>query len=109
MTPEQKQLNLLGLATRARSLVTGDELVEKSIKGKRVQVVICASDVSDATRERYIGLCERANVPLNLTFTREEISLAIGKTRSICAFDNPGMAKKFLSYVTGEKQHEINN
>ena len=32
MMPEQKQLNLLGLATRARSIVTGDEFVEKAIK-----------------------------------------------------------------------------
>lgn len=103
MSPEQKQLNLLGLATRARSLVSGDEFVEKSIKSKHVYVVICASDASDATRERYIGLCERANVPLNLMFTRDEISHAIGKTRSICAINNPGMSKKFLSYVTGEK------
>lgn len=103
MSPEQKQLNLLGLATRARSLVSGDELVEKSIKNKRVYLVVCASDASEATRERYQGLCERGNVPLNLSFTREEISHAIGKTRSICALDNPGMSKKFLSYVTGEK------
>lgn len=109
MMPEQKQLNLLGLATRARSIVTGDEFVEKAIKSNKVYVVICAKDASEATRERYTGMCERAGVPLNLSFTRDEISHAIGKSRSMCALNNAGMSKKFLSYVTGEKQHEINN
>jgi len=109
MMPKQKQLNLLGLATRARCLVSGDEMVEKAIKNNQVNVVICASDASESTRERYIGMCERNNVPLNLTFTKYEISHAIGKCRTICAINNRGMTKKFLSYVTGAEQHEIND
>lgn len=106
MMPQQKQLNLLGLATRSRNLVSGDEMVERAIKQGRVQVVVCASDASEATRQRYTDLCERENTQLNTDFTRFEISHAIGKSRSICAISNRGMSEKFLSYVTGAKQHE---
>lgn len=98
MTPEQKKLNLLGLATRAGYLVSGDEMVEKAIKNGSVQLVICAKDASEATLTRYQGLCERNNKRLVLEFTRDEISHAIGKSRSICAINNHGMMKKFLSY-----------
>lgn len=102
MMPKQKQLNLLGLATRARHLVSGDEMVEKAIKQSKVYLVVVASDASDATLERYAGFCERENIALNTDFTRFEISQAIGKSRSICAVSNRGMSEKFLSYVTGE-------
>lgn len=102
MMPQQKQLNLLGLATRSRNLVSGDEMVEKAIKQHKVYLVVVASDASDATLDRYTGICERENVALNTDFTRIEISHAIGKSRTICAISNRGMSEKFLSYVTGE-------
>lgn len=98
MNIKQKQLNLLGLATRAKALISGDETVEKAIKQQKVYVVICASDVSQSTKERYTYYCEQYNIPLVDVFTRYEISHAIGKTRSLCAIQNKGMADKFMSY-----------
>ena len=98
MTPQQKKLNLLGLALRAGFLVSGDEMVEKAIKNNSVKLFICASDASSATMERYQSLCETFNARLITEFTREQISDAIGKSRTICAIGNSGMIKKFLSY-----------
>ncbi|WP_454920079.1 L7Ae/L30e/S12e/Gadd45 family ribosomal protein [Abiotrophia defectiva] len=98
MTPEQKKLNMLGLANRSGNLISGDELVEKAIKRGRVALVICAQDVSDATRTRYQDWSQRYHVPLEMTFNREQISHAVGKTRSIVAITNQGMAKTYLSY-----------
>lgn len=103
MTPEQKKLNLLGLATRARQLISGDELVEKAIKNGTAKLVICANDASKATLKRYRELCEREDVKLNTDFTRAEISQAVGKLRTICALSNHGMIKKFLSYQDESK------
>ena len=98
MTPEQKKLNMLGLANRSGNLISGDELVEKAIKRGRVALVICAQDASDATRARYQDWSQSYHVPLEMTFNREQISHAVGKTRSIVAITNRGMAKTFLSY-----------
>ena len=100
MNPEQKQLNMLGLANRAGQLITGDEMVEKAIKRSKVSLVLCASDASQATLERYRGFAERYHVPMNFTFNRAQISQAIGKSRSIIALTSAGMAKTFQSYTT---------
>ncbi|MCW6660281.1 ribosomal L7Ae/L30e/S12e/Gadd45 family protein [Aerococcaceae bacterium NML191292] len=106
MNYKQKQLNMLGLAMRARQLVSGDELVSDAVKKHRVHVVICASDASEATKERYIALCQRENIPLNLTYTKYDISYAIGKSRTLCAISDKGMAKRFLSYEAIEQPTE---
>lgn len=98
MTPRQKKLNLLGLATRARQLISGDELVEKAVKNGTLKLVICANDASQATLDRYQRLCGCNNVELNTEFSREEISQAIGKSRTLCGLNNQGMIKTFLSY-----------
>lgn len=98
MIPEQKKLNMLGLANRSGNLISGDELVEKAIKRGRVALVICAQDASDATRARYQDWSQSYHVPLEMTFNREQISHAVGKTRSIVAITNRGMAKTYLSY-----------
>ncbi|UUX34627.1 L7Ae/L30e/S12e/Gadd45 family ribosomal protein [Fundicoccus culcitae] len=100
MSNRQKQLNLLGLATRARNLISGDELVTKAIKQGKVHLVICANDASASTLERYDAMCQRYNVALDTSFSRMEISQAIGKSRSICAMNNQGMANKFHEYNT---------
>lgn len=95
---KEKKLNILGLATRARSLVSGDELVEKAIKKNQVHLILCASDASIKTIERYRMISERENIPLNIEFTKYELSHAIGKSRTILGVENKGMATKFLSY-----------
>lgn len=106
MNYQQKQLNMLGLAMRARQLISGDEMVSDAIKKHRVYAVICANDASEATRERYTALCQRERVPLNMQYTKYEISYAIGKSRTLCAIADSGMAKRFLSYGTAEQPTE---
>lgn len=96
MTPEQKQLNLLGLATRAGKLVTGDELTTKAIQKKKAKLVVVASDASDNTKDKMQNKCMFYNVPLDISFTKDEISQAIGKNRSICAFTEKGFVDSYL-------------
>lgn len=103
MTGLQKQLNLLGLALRASQLIHGDENVEKALKRRKVYCIVMASDVSEATNARYERLSQEYQVPIRTHFTREQISHAIGKTRSLCAFTNQGFSQRFLSYETGEE------
>lgn len=103
MRPQEKQLNLLGLAQRASGLISGDELVLKALKQGRVKCLIVANDASQATLERYQEKAQFHKVPINLLFNKYEISHALGKSRTICAITNQGLAKKFLSYVTGEQ------
>ena len=47
-----KIFNLIGLATRARKIISGEELMD-AIRKKKVSLVIVASDASENTRKRY--------------------------------------------------------
>lgn len=96
MIPQQKQLNLLGLATRAGKLITGEELVVKAVQRNEAKLVIVASDCSENTREKLKNKCQYYQVPLEIAFTKDEISQAIGKNRSICAFKDKGFVDSYL-------------
>ncbi|HFI0462986.1 TPA: L7Ae/L30e/S12e/Gadd45 family ribosomal protein [Streptococcus suis] len=98
MTPEQKKLNLLGLAQRAGALITGDEMVEKAIKSGKKVLVVAANDLSPATSSRYEHLQTTFGLDMDRTFDSYAISQALGKKRSICAINNSGMIKTYLSY-----------
>lgn len=98
-----KQLNLLGLAQRASLLISGDEQVEKAVKRGRIKLLVLASDLSEASTDRYQRLADQYQLPLHQEFTKIQISHAIGKSRAICGLTDHGMSQKFLSYVTGDK------
>lgn len=104
MKASEKELNMLGLCQRAGKLVSGDELVEKALKQGKVHVLICASDVSVKTLNRYQKYSQAYQVPLNTHFNKIQLSHAIGKSRSLCGIQDRGMAKKFLSYTTGSEE-----
>lgn len=96
MTPQDKQMNLLGLALRAGKLITGEELTIKAVQRKEAKLVIVAGDASNNTQEKLVNKCKYYHVPLDIAFTADEISAAIGKSRSICAFTEKGFADSYL-------------
>ena len=49
-------LSLLGLASRARKIVTGETLIKK-IRTNAIYLVIIASDASDNTKKKFIDKC----------------------------------------------------
>lgn len=100
MKTQEKQLNMLGLAQRAGKLISGDERVETAVKNKQAKLIVMANDASDATKKRYRQWSTEYAIPLDMSFNRQAISHAIGRTRSLCAIVDSGMAKTYLSYLT---------
>lgn len=98
MKPTQKQCNMLGLAQRAGFLISGDELVQESIRNQQAQLVVLASNLSQNSADRLIALCQQHHVPVAQTLDRIQISQSIGRARSIVAITNHGMAQSFLAY-----------
>lgn len=103
MNERDKALNFLGLCQRAGKLVSGDEQVEQATKFGQVYVLLCASDASESAKKRYQNLSENYDIPLYTQFTREELSNAIGKARTMLGIQDRGMAKNFMSYEDGEE------
>lgn len=95
MKHDDKKLGLLGLAMRAGKLVTGEELTVKAIQRKEARLVLVASDASENTQEKMKNKCEFYKIPIEAEFSSGEISRAIGRNRSICAFTDKGFADSY--------------
>jgi len=74
--PNQKRLNALGLSRRAGRCIIGDFAGEKAVKSGKAALVVLDEGASEATRARYGGYCERANVPL---LVLESAGQAVGR------------------------------
>ena len=95
MNNKRKALNLLGLAQRARKLESGSPTVLTSVRSKQATLVVIADDASQNTKKQFLDKCEDYNIPSYIIFTKEEISHAIGKERTVCAFTDDGFAQSF--------------
>ncbi|MBT2581946.1 YlxQ family RNA-binding protein [Planococcus sp. ISL-109] len=95
---KEKILQLLGLATRARKMITGEELVISEVRRGKAKLVILAEDASDNTRKKLQDKCKSYNVPVRIGANRYEIGHAIGKeARVVLAITDKGFAKKMTS------------
>ena len=93
---KKKALNLLGMATRARKLISGEEQVLQSIQKEKVNLVICTTNSSENTVKKIKNKCEYYEIPFIQQFTTEEVSQAIGKRRSIIAIADQGFTKSLM-------------
>jgi len=97
---KEKILQLLGLATRARKVVTGEELVIKEIQKGNAKLVILASDASQNSRKKIQDKCTHYNVEFHSFSDRYELGHAIGKEkRVVIAITDQGFAKKLSSLL----------
>ena len=84
----------LGFAQRAGKVIAGDFAVEKAVKAKKVALVVLDASASEATRERYAGLCTRCEIPCLLM---ENMDAAIGRYgRRIAAVTDKGFGRMIL-------------
>lgn len=71
-------------------------MVLEAIQKKEVKLVILANDASANTKKQFLNKCAYYTIPIvSENFTREEISQAIGKVRTVCAFEDEGFARSF--------------
>ncbi|PGS47166.1 YlxQ family RNA-binding protein [Bacillus sp. AFS041924] len=93
-------LSLLGLAARARKVVSGEELVVKEVQQKRAKLVILSKDASDLTAKKIKDKTTYYNTPLCYVETRYELGHAIGKdARVVVAITDQGFATKLQTLL----------
>lgn len=92
----KKALSLLGMATRAGKLVSGEEQVLTAIQRNKLFCVICATDCSPKTVKKIQNKCQHYEIPFIQPFDSATISQAIGKNRSICGISDKGFSKSLL-------------
>ncbi|MGI2327186.1 YlxQ family RNA-binding protein [Planococcus sp. YIM B11945] len=95
---KQQILQFLGLATRARMMITGEELVVNEVRKGNAKLVILAEDASANTNKKIHDKCNTYGVAVHEFGTRYELGHAIGKEeRVVIAITDDGFAKKLTS------------
>ena len=74
-----KALSLIGLASRARKVSSGEFSVEKAIKSYNAFLVIIAEDASDNTKKKFSGMCSYYETPIIFYSSKDELGHSIGK------------------------------
>ncbi|NMH74881.1 YlxQ family RNA-binding protein [Bacillus sp. RO2] len=93
-------LSIVGLATRARKTITGEELVIKEVRAGKAKLVLLASDASANTMKKLQDKCKYYNVPIRTVDDRYELGRAIGKdARVSVAILDEGFANKLLTML----------
>lgn len=72
-------LGLIGLAMKAGKICFGADSVEENLVKQKVKLLILSKDSSERTKNMFIKLCEKYNVPVILDGNIEELSKSIGK------------------------------
>ena len=107
---EQKVLNLLGLATRAGQLVSGEEIVIDAMRKNKAKIVFLGNDCSENTLDKFKKKCFHYKTELNTMFSSEEISHSIGKNRMVIALTDQGFYTTIKKYLGGvENEGKRNN
>ena len=96
----QAVLQMLGLAARARKIISGEELVVNEIRRWNAKLVLRASDASANTSKMLTGRWTYYNVQLHVLGDRYDLGHATGKeARVALAITDNGFAKKISSLL----------
>lgn len=99
MRPDQV-LSMIGLATKAGKLVSGEYMTDKMIKTGKAYLVIVAEDASENTRKEFSDSCSYYHVPIVIYGTKESLGHAMGKQiRASLAVTEAGFAKEIMKRV----------
>ena len=91
---EQKLIALLGLAQRAGKALSGEFVIERSIRAGKIKCLLVALDSSDNTRKKYHDMSQYYGVPCFEALSKEALSGGIGKeNRAAIAITDHGMAE----------------
>ncbi|MBQ9156019.1 MAG: ribosomal L7Ae/L30e/S12e/Gadd45 family protein [Eubacterium sp.] len=91
---------MIGLATRAGQLVSGEFSVENKVKSGLGKLVIVAEDASENTKKSYTDMCSFYQTPIRIFGTKEKLGQWSGKAyrASICILDE-GFAKSVIKRI----------
>lgn len=96
----KKLLSLIGLATRARKVVSGEFSTEKSVKSGKSRMVIVSEEASDNTKKMFTNMCAHYKVPIYLFGTKDELGHAMGQEfRASLSVEDAGFAKSMAALM----------
>lgn len=93
--------HFIGLAYRARKVVTGESSMMKELRAGRVKLLLLADDASELTKKKWLDKSNAYDVTCIEAGNREALAQAIGKQdRVAIAITDDGFAKKMRSMLS---------
>jgi ribosomal protein L7Ae-like RNA K-turn-binding protein len=97
---QNQWMSLLGLAYRARKIISGEELSVKQIQCGKAKLILLSADASANTTKKITNKCNSYEVPYKLVENRYLLGQAIGKDeRVVVAVLDGGFAKKMVTLL----------
>ncbi|MFB1081070.1 YlxQ family RNA-binding protein [Jeotgalibacillus sp. JSM ZJ347] len=97
---QPKWMSLLGLATRAGKVISGEELVVKEIRNSKAKLVLLSEDASANTKKKVTDKASYYQVPVRMINDRYLLGQLIGKdARVTVAVLDKGFADKLISLL----------
>ena len=95
-----KVYNLLGLMQRAGKLITGEDLIIKNLKNKKIKLLVIAEDCGVNTKKKLEDKSNFYGVE-HIEFSNiENISIAIGRDNRVAVgITDSGFIKKFKQLI----------
>jgi ribosomal protein L7Ae-like RNA K-turn-binding protein len=78
-TAPERALNMLGMARRGGSVVTGTERVRDAARGGSLYLAVVARDAAHNARDKLLPLLDARHVPCVVHFERWELGAAVGR------------------------------
>lgn len=95
-----KFYSILGLAQKARGIVSGEDMCSKTIASNKALFVIIASDASDNTKKKFVNMCKYRNVNYKFYGDKESLGKALGKIqRSVIAVIDVNFKKSLINLI----------
>jgi ribosomal protein L7Ae-like RNA K-turn-binding protein len=90
-------LSLLGLCQKAGKMLSGTVQCESAIRSGKVFLLILSNEASEATRKKFIQMCDIRKISYILFGTKYELGGAIGKgSRTLLAVTDKAFKELIL-------------
>ena len=90
-------MSMLGLATKAGKVASGEFMTENAVKSGIASLVIVAEDASENTKKKFQNMCEFYETPIRVYGIKDDLGHAMGKEfRASLAITDEGLAKAIL-------------
>lgn len=109
MDNRKKILNLIGLATKAGKIASGEFSTEKAVKSGKAHLVIVSEEASDNTKKMFFNMCTYYQVPIYYFGGKNELGHAMGKEmRASLAIVDEGLAGVIVKQmnINGGSEYE---
>ncbi|MFA9375439.1 MAG: L7Ae/L30e/S12e/Gadd45 family ribosomal protein [Lachnotalea sp.] len=101
---QNKIFSLIGLATKAGKMASGEFSTEKAVKSGTASLVVISEDASENTKKMFRNMCTFYKVPLYIFGAKDSLGHAMGKeVRASAAVLDEGFAKAMIKQLETEQ------